>query len=535
MKKLSWLLILPVLVIASCGGQKSTPSSSVAPQESSSLSSSEEQSSSSVEDKSSSALPSSSSAAPSSSSEDRASSSSAKPSSSSEQKASSSSALPSSSVAPTPSSSSAASSSNSSSSSQQSIPQDVEIGVTIEGNDVKIIYNDSFFNQPSSSFDHDLAMFAYGASICTGNKASIMSFYSQATFANPFTSASYNVKPTDDSIAYAFASKTTNNGPVVIATVRGFNYEREWASNLDLGKTGNHHGFELSALSFIEDFDAYIRNNNLGSAKVLVTGYSRGGAVANVAADLLFKREATQKLIPDCNFYVYTFEAPRGLTEATQYSNVYNVINSADIITCFAPAQYELYRCGIDIDIYSADVDNIVKDLNESIVLPAFTSNSDYANEAEFNAYLLTNLTKDYFAERNINTRELFVDNAQPIAQYFMKMFFSLKATTVAQLKEDLSKKEMMDLLGIIISGQNMHDFLKPYLDDDGYTYDDDELLSECNNLTEFLTSGPGTSLLSQFISQANKDNLMRVIQMHYPHINYALLNAYSPAIVMEE
>ena len=522
MKKLSWLLILPVLVIASCGGQKSTPSSSVAPQESSSLSSSEEQSSSSAEDKSSSALPSSSSAAPSSSSQARESSSQA-PSSSSQAPSASSSAKGDS------------SNSNNNSSSVKPAPENVEIPITLNGYDTKVIYNDAFFNRPSYIFDKELALFSFGAAVCTSSKTSILSFYSQATFTDVLVSDSYNIKPTDKTIGYSFASKQTDYGKVILATIRGLNYGAEWASNLDIGASGNHAGFEAAANEFISALEAYIMEYDLQSANVLVAGYSRGGGVANVAADLLFKKDEEQKLIADENFSFYTFEAPRGLAAPTSYNNVFNVVNSADIIPYFAPEQYGLYRCGTDIDVYDADVDNIVKTINENITLPTYTPNSTFPDEQTFIATLIEGLTNPNVPARNISTRELFIQNIQPTAQYAMKLFFSLKDTTVALLKSDLSTMQQSDFMTLINSGQDMHDFIVPYLELDGCEFDDEELLGHCNIVNEFIKQGPGTYLLVYFALY--QDLFMRVISMHYDYVDFALLSAFSAefAVVAEQ
>ena len=96
------------------------------------------------------------------------------------------------------------------------------------------------------------------------------------------------------------------------------------------------------------------------------------------------------------------------------------------------------------------------------------------------------------------------------------------------KLKDDVSA-DYSAVLPALYSGEGMHDFIKPYLDEDGLVYDDDELLSYCNVVQEFLVQGPGSFLLVSFLLA--KDNLLRAISMHYPDVNYALLKAYPPVV----
>ena len=420
--------------------------------------------------------------------------------------------------------------------SSEEVIEDLDVDITTSASlsgrsksyPLTFTYNSAYFAKPSDEFNKDIAMLSYGLSLTTGSRTSMYNFLNDIRFKDLYFSSAYYDGSTEDSIAYSFAHKAIGKQHLVLVTVRGFDYGPEWSNNFKLGKEGNHEGFNESAVTMINDLDNYLNNHNQESPKVLITGYSRGGAVANVASGILLQREESKKLFKDEDLYTYTFEAPRGCAEAREYKNVFNVVNSMDLIPSFAPAEYGMYRCGIDVDIANTDVDNLMKEYDPDFVLPAFTPDEDsFKTEQEFIRFLLSSVVNNDTDTRPIMTRAQFVDNAQPTIQYFLKMFFSLKQTTVNKLTSDLSSKDAWTLFGIISSGQELHDFFKPYLDEDGYQYDDAELLTRCNELSESLIQGPFVILIAAFA--AYKDNLMRVIDMHYPDVNYVLLNTYNP------
>ena len=247
--------------------------------------------------------------------------------------------------------------------------------------------------------------------------------------------------------------------------------------------------------------------------------------MANVSADILLSREADKKLIPDENFYFYTFEAPRGLPEATPYENVFNVINSGDLITHFVPEQYGLYRCGVDVDIYKSNIDELLIAFDSELVLPAFNTNDgQFENESAFVEFLIKTILNDEESEYKIQTREEFNAKASPALGYFIYMVMSLKSTTTDKIMADI-KELGFGAISVISSGEKLYNFLKPYLDEDGFTYDDEELLTHCTEVASLITKGPFGSLL--LIAYGASDNLSRVVTMHYPEINYVLLKNY--------
>ena len=177
---------------------------------------------------------------------------------------------------------------------------------------------------------------------------------------------------TKDTIGTALAHKKLNNKyELVVLVLRGADYEDEWLSNFDIGSVGNSKGFDYASKKVLDRLNTYLKDNNIDKYKLLITGYSRGGAIANMVGVTL--NEETS--LSEEDLYVYTFEAARGTNNDKVYSNIHNTVNKNDIITYMYPSQIGLYNNGNIFDItekrninskcLSIDGDNFVKDNGE--------------------------------------------------------------------------------------------------------------------------------------------------------------------------
>ena len=100
-----------------------------------------------------------------------------------------------------------------------------------------------------------------------------------------------------------------------------------------------------------------------------------------------------------------------------------------------------------------------------------------------------------------------------------------MKASTRAAMLEDLQADIFTALIVIgDETGAALADFMKTYLDRDGIVYDTESLQADCAILIKgvqnlFLT------LLSSFVGDgAAKNDLTRLLDMHYPETTYVLL-----------
>lgn len=145
--------------------------------------------------------------------------------------------------------------------------------------------------------------------------------------------------------AYVFARKTLHDaagedaGELVFVGVRG-TYGGEWLSNFDLGTAGPHAGFDAAKRETALALERYLDAHRIDEARCsfLVTGHSRGGAVANLlAADLVNARDASDR---PASVRAYTFGAPlttRDLARSDErYDCICNLENPSDIV-CRVP------------------------------------------------------------------------------------------------------------------------------------------------------------------------------------------------------
>ena len=147
--------------------------------------------------------------------------------------------------------------------------------------------------------------------------------------------------------AYTLYDRAGEDGRTeVVIAVRGTG-EGEWPLNMELMPSGDYslpyaENFYLAARDILETNAAYL--DSLADPAFLVTGHSRGAAVANLLGAELTERYGAE------NVFVYTFATPRTVREGGEaYGNIFNVINPADIVTYLPFPQWGFGRNGADI------------------------------------------------------------------------------------------------------------------------------------------------------------------------------------------
>ena len=189
----------------------------------------------------------------------------------------------------------------------------------------------------------------------------------------------FEIKPTKDTIATVVGAKEiTLDGETYIlipVAVRGGGYGAEWASNFTLSTEGEAYGFSSAATQVVNHIESFINSNTSfdipaalseGKVKFWVVGFSRGGAVANLTAKRLTDTYGEAGNL----IYGYSFEAPKGGTDATEikeswtyngvYANIHNTINPGDFIPSVAPASMGFKRYGVDHYVPGTDTGEII-------------------------------------------------------------------------------------------------------------------------------------------------------------------------------
>lgn len=400
---------------------------------------------------------------------------------------------------------------------------------------VDAYYSDSDFETKSNVMNANLKVLSFAASCATDSVEDANGFYTTMGYDNVFYDGYEQI--TTDSIGYVIAHKSFGSYDVVSVAVRGFNYGKEWVSNFAVGSEGNHKGFDDKANEIYEKLDEYMTSFGNKTFKLWVTGYSRGGAVANVLASKLLKEREEIKVEKD-NIFVYTYEAPRGLTKdnAVAYDNVFNFINDMDPVAKLLPEKYGLYRCGTDIVINKdKDIDAALKALDLTLKLPAFTpmeSPYKFDSEVELDNVILNVLLEEYPGKEDVSiaTREKYATNIEPTVRYLIEFFMDLPQNVLDEFMNTFKDLDSSLIMQWLFTDNGLYSvILKPILDKCEYEYDAEKLEPACSVADSFIKTK--LQFISAFIDTTTKsinqqmvDNIMRVAGMHFPETVYALI-----------
>ena len=298
--------------------------------------------------------------------------------------------------------------------------------------------------------------------------------------------------------------------------IKSFRYTHEWSYNFKVGNDNDHQGFIECRDFVLEGLENYLSTYDLNHTELLITGYSKGGAIAGLIGKVLIENNTLG--ISNDKFYVYTFEAPTSsLTNGE--SNIYNYVNEADLIVNLYP--YNMLRPGTDISIYSDKINKLMNQFDSSIKFKSFTTNSKYQADKDYPKYIIDSLLaytkKETESPNEIKTRQEYNTNYATSMSYVIDKVFSLDFGTIKALynsiKENISTiVANKDLIIIIIEN---------YLQNANISYEFNELQTHINNVIDFI-NGPASILKTEFIF--NNSNLSRMIQMHFPIVTYVLL-----------
>ncbi|MBQ6438584.1 MAG: leucine-rich repeat protein [Mogibacterium sp.] len=211
--------------------------------------------------------------------------------------------------------------------------------------------------QSNGKPDTDVAKVAVGLASAAYKKSNIqsaltalecgsMTFYNygrKATFTdNDFTGFSIGRKRVyDESDVYT----------IYFVTVRGTPASAEWFSDFNLGTSGKHTGFHRAEDEIYDvlekDFFAS-DGSDASHRKFLVTGHSRGAAVANILAAAL----SNSGYANASNVFGYTYACPAvSKTANASMNNIYNFNYAGDLVPAVPPEKWGYGRNGHTYDL----------------------------------------------------------------------------------------------------------------------------------------------------------------------------------------
>ena len=234
------------------------------------------------------------------------------------------------------------------------------------GNGFETLYDDSYFLEDNGTYNQGIALASFASTMTTcGDEAEfakrgkhLTSLWQKEGFSDIFLSETMTVKPTLDSIGYGFAKKKIEDFTLVAITIRSGSYGAEWASNFTIGAEGDSKGFKDASDTVFAGLGEYLSGRAVqGRVKFWLSGYSRGGAVANLlGANILrhIKEDTFHSEIsvtPD-DLYAYCFEPPlcanTSIEEASSnlYKGIHNLVNFNDLIARILPHCWGFVRYG---------------------------------------------------------------------------------------------------------------------------------------------------------------------------------------------
>ena len=223
-------------------------------------------------------------------------------------------------------------------------------------------YTDDYFKKPATKYNQSLATMSLCLALSTyqdedekiydKNVKNVKNLFGKCGFVvdgadSTFQQKNYDIKTGTDTIACSFANKKIGDSTLVAVAVRSGGYGAEWASNLTLGSKGDHFGFDDASNKVYKYLADYVNSRNItGKVKFWITGFSRGGATANILAA---KLDNTIDSHPKITYskddvYAYTFATPAGAVKSNnphskKYNNIFNIINFHDLVPLVAPSQ----------------------------------------------------------------------------------------------------------------------------------------------------------------------------------------------------
>ncbi len=348
------------------------------------------------------------------------------------------------------------------------------------------------------------------------------------------------VENNPNSIGTVIAHKSIKDYDVLIVSIRGTRYDIEWESNFIANETGNIKGFEDASQKVISRIKEYIDEKNLNKPiKILVTGYSRGGAVANLTGVYLNEHQEEFNIKSEKNIYVYTFEAPNSSSSNKIYKNIHNVVNKNDIFIYIYPNKWGLNNNGVIEELNDNDI------LINTYSLNIFNKDDKIVKEKEIKINEFLEDTINWLADDDLINRKIYTktvekylpklidivynesNNEKSIIDFLSNEFANEVIKEQEDIIQHLFDNEAKDIFNNKISRwiEDARNNSKDKISNEKYTFIK-EMLTDKNNielvlkiLLKSLTEEPSTYHISTLLS-----NLDLLFKQHYPEVNYELI-----------
>ncbi|MBR3235660.1 MAG: hypothetical protein IKG11_08590, partial [Atopobiaceae bacterium] len=234
------------------------------------------------------------------------------------------------------------------------------------------LYTDTHFFEPSTTYNHDLAIMSIGMALSASRLVPfesdaqlkpdkyLVQYLSDSGFED-IREDDYDRLPSLYTVATAIGHKSItdkdgNTSTLIVVGVCGGNYKKEWLSNVTVGLEGRHAGFDSAAREVTDRIFGYLGTNHVtGRVKIWIAGFSRAGAIANLTAANLDDSGFCSK----DDLFAYTFATPRNTLGSPEgYDNIFNIVGPMDMVPQLAPAAWGFGRYGTDLVLPGQETDS---------------------------------------------------------------------------------------------------------------------------------------------------------------------------------
>jgi len=215
----------------------------------------------------------------------------------------------------------------------------------------------------------------------------------------------------ENGIGYTIAYKEVNGDEILLAVVIRGTVGNEWFGNMDIWETknkqepvGRHYSFQNANMELQKAINNYIRDTKELQSKninFLVTGHSRGGAVANLLAvdlnNMTFIKNAKTK-----NVYAYTFATPNNRKDFNdkEYNNIFNFCFVDDFVTGVPLEKWGYGKSGKTYIAVAEGLSYINDDFKNYIKSNKLEFNYAATADVIRDIYLLTNSVERYYNKK---------------------------------------------------------------------------------------------------------------------------------------
>lgn len=206
--------------------------------------------------------------------------------------------------------------------------------------EIRVKFDENGLANPSNQYNHNIATFC--------SILSTMAYDTSDGFEKLMDRMDYHygdsyIDENGDSICYSLADKRVEldgeETDIVLAVMRG-TYNMEWIDNFEPGTGKTHKGFQKGADVAYQALKRYIKKNHIGEngrkIKIIVTGHSRGAAVANLLGKEILDKGGSF-LHNSNDLFDYSFATPNStsLSERmdSKYDGIFSIVNPEDFVT----------------------------------------------------------------------------------------------------------------------------------------------------------------------------------------------------------